>query len=106
MESEDDEIFDNIVCQEPLKYNNKEVFKIGHKPGVSQTKTPGFYPIEVNETKFYLIDCPGLNDMTKSKELGNQTAIHYILKNCKSFKLCIVISTNQIFTMHGQAFLQ
>ena len=69
--------------------------------GAGQTATPGFYPIEVDQKKIFLVDCPGLNDNDKSRELGNQTAIQYILKKCKSLKLCVVISVENIDSSRG-----
>lgn len=71
-----------------LFYKDKKVFETSS--GVSScTSTPGFYKLD---NGVYVVDCPGMDDSDGTKEFPNMTAIRYILKVAKSYRILVLIS--------------
>ena len=92
-----------FVAKTELVYKGTPMFKIGHR-NISQTKCPGFYPIE--EDNLYVVDGAGFNDVILKNEVPNQTAIQYLLKNCTNFKLFVVIDAGQLHINRGAVFIE
>jgi len=56
-------------------FKTERQFIIGHR-AVSETKTPGYCPLEEKEEDgVYLVDGAGMNDANVKNEFTNQTAI-------------------------------
>ena len=80
--------------------NETAIFKIGHS-GLSETKIPTYSEMEANGEKVFLVDAAGVNDCCLSDEFGNQTAIKNVLKDCKGFKLCLLMHSSINLNKYG-----
>ena len=90
--------------KQDLQWNDEKIFEIGHKVK-SQTKAPKFHPF-APDSEIYLVDGPGINDSNYRIEYANQTGIKYVLKNCKSFMLLIIMDANQINFEGGKSIIE
>ena len=90
--------------KQDLQWKGEKIFEIGHKVK-SQTKAPKFHPF-APDSEIYLVDGPGINDSNYRIEYANQTGIKYVLKNCKSFMLLIIMDANQINFEGGKSIIE
>ena len=90
---------------QPIIYNNETIFKIGHQVK-SETKAPKFCPLEEDKGDIFLVDGPGINDNNLKHEYSNQTAIKYVLSNCKSMKLVLIMDANSINLASPKSFIE
>jgi len=80
------------------------LFAIGHSV-VSQTKTPKYEPVD-KKSNSYLVDSPGINDSNFRDEYANQLCTKYILHNCNSYLIVLVINSNELSVSNGSSFIE
>ena len=75
----------NIVSTKQLKYDDQDVFEIGHT--AFSHESPGVYLHE----DIYFIEYPELGDFNALKHFENQTYLHFAKKNAKNTLIALII---------------
>ena len=66
---------------------------------------PKYHPFD-EESSIYLVDGPGINDSNLRNEYANRTGIKFVLKNCNTFILILIMDANQIDYEGGKSIIE